>query len=86
MFLYKGGVGKLIRKKYTWVSIYTYFKCRMADGVIADQFTNICGMETLVFTFELVFHETPLTGGATQREEGFTSGGRCLSAPTSDQE
>jgi len=58
----------------------------MANGVIADQFVIICGMATLIFTFELVFHETPLIGGATQHEEGFTSGGRCLSAPTSDQE
>ena len=58
----------------------------MADGVIADQFAIICGMEKLVFTFELFFYETPLTEGATESEEGFTPGGRCLSAPTSDQE
>ena len=67
-----------------WID--TCLKSVMADGVITDQFVMIFGMETLVFTFELLFVETATTEGATESVEGFTSGGRCLSAPTTDEE
>jgi len=75
-----------IRNRYILDWIDTCLKSVMADGVITDQFVIIFGMETLVFTFELLFVETTLTEGATESEEEFTSGGRCVSAPTSDEE
>jgi len=44
-------------------------------------------LELYVFTLELVFCETPSAGlRATERVDGFTTGGKYLSVPTSDME